>query len=128
MKTIGNCIRAIFVGYVIDILGMLISSIILGLLSLGKVHFISVVDNNVFVCLGGYAAASVSRKYKLINSGIVGAIHIYWLYYISTSHVSKGLKVPFTISWLHILLILFALIGGLLSTKIKLKVNYNKAV
>jgi hypothetical protein len=67
--------------------------------------------------LGGYASSRVSQKYRLFNAGVIGSIHIFWLYYMTKS---------FNIT--NLLLIPLAILGGFLAVKAKPIVEENEQV
>jgi hypothetical protein len=76
-------------------------------------YWIYVVTSVIFITFGGYAAASVTRRYRLINAGFVGAIHIIWVLYMG------GYAETLNIFIIQVLAIPLGILGGILSIKQK---------
>lgn len=101
--------KAIVTGYLVDVLGVVITGMIVnGLLHINKPG-ITLVINCLFILIGGYAASSVSQKYRLFNAGAIGVFHAFWTFYMS-----RSLQFTYVI-----LFILVALLGGYASIKNK---------
>lgn len=112
-KDILTSLRAIIAGYFFDVLGITLVLIALSFTPLKGAYWVYLIVSILFIMLGGYIASNVSRKYRIINSAVVGLIHIFWaLYkggYIETTHVLV----------IQILAIPLAVLGGLISKKQK---------
>ena len=112
-KDILTSLRAIIAGYFFDVIGITLVTIALSFTPLKGAYWVYLIVSIFFIALGGYIASNVSRKYRLINSTIVGLIHILWaLYrggYIETTHILV----------IQILAVPLAIIGGMLSMKKK---------
>jgi|GEM_PF-3339426 len=108
IKDILTSLRAIIAGYFFDVIGILMVRILLSFTPLKEVYIVSLLTSCLFNFVGGYVAASVSRKYRFINSAIVGFIHIFWALYMA------GYSESFHLIVVQILAIPFALLGGVL--------------
>ncbi|NOU91981.1 hypothetical protein GC093_01855 [Paenibacillus sp. LMG 31456] len=112
-KDILTSLRAITAGYFFDVIGITLVMIALSFTPLKGAYWVYLIVSILFIVLGGYIASNVSRRYRLINSTVVGLIHILWaLYrggYIETTHVLA----------IQILAVPLAVLGGLLSKKQK---------
>jgi hypothetical protein len=112
-KDILTSLRAIIAGYLFDVVGIILVTIALSFTPLKGAYWVYLLVSIFFIMLGGYIASNVSRKYRLINSTVVGLIHILWALYrggnVETAHILV----------IQILAVPLAITGGMLSKKKK---------
>lgn len=109
MKHFWISVKAIITGYLLDVIGVMLTSMSLNVFVDEVKPAYTLTLNCLFILVGGFAASSVSQRYRLINAGAVGAIHVFWL-----SYMSRSLNLLFLLLFIPI-----ALLGGYLSIKNK---------
>ncbi|MCD1258397.1 hypothetical protein B5M42_006020 [Paenibacillus athensensis] len=111
--------KAVLAGYIIGVVLILVFSWGWGLLGLAGTPLAGVLTLVVSAGIGGFAAARVTQRFRIVTAAIVGAVMIVWALYTAKSAA---------LSWVQLLPIAAAAVGGWLAVRSKPVVRDNERI